>query len=153
MEPSSIVARAREEAEVWFHVNKGEDDAENSELRQQRPYQLWSKPLRGWVKCNIGVSWLNANLNCGVAWIIQDDQGSPLFHGRRSFSLVESRLEAEFLGLFWVAESISNLHQHKVMFEITSRQVKEAILQPKSFPKFRQIISQIKDGLASMIEW
>ncbi|XP_056856691.1 probable F-box protein At1g60180 isoform X2 [Raphanus sativus] len=46
----------------------------------------WQKPCPSFVKCNIGSSWLNANQNCGVAWMVRDHMGQPLVHGRRSYS-------------------------------------------------------------------
>lgn len=103
-EPTAIVVRAREEAEIWSRVNQVEDDEVRLELRQQKSPLLWSRSFRGWVKCNVGSSWINAHLNSGASWILRNEQGNTLFHGRRSFSLVDSSLKADFYGLFWVVE-------------------------------------------------
>lgn len=45
------------------------------------------------------------------------------------------------------------MHLTNIMFEVSSRQVKEAILQPHNYPMFRHIISQIRDLLGTLGDW
>lgn len=147
------MAKAREEADIWIQVNKTEEEAVRAEKRLHFPPVKWLKPIRGWVKCNVGVSWINCQQHCGASWILRDDKASVLFHGRRSYNHVETRLEADFNGLFWAVQNIINLHQKRITLEVTSRQVKEAIIHPHQYPMFRHIISQIRDALDTLEEW
>lgn len=74
-------------------------------------------------------------------------------HGRRSFSKVGTSFESNLLGLRWAVESLSNLHHHKVMMELPSKEVVMAISQPQRYPLFRHIISDVRNFLSTFEDW
>lgn len=113
----------------------------------------WQKPCPSFVKCNIGSSWLNANQNCGVAWMVRDHMGQPLVHGRRSYSKVASTLEADFLSFRWAIECLATIHFDTVVFESPSYIAGKAILHPESFPQYGSLLNSIRRQLQSFTLW
>ena len=69
------------------------------------------------LKCNIGVSWVNGSVNCGVSWITRDTRGKVLMHSRKSYSAVQSLEEAELYAILWVVESMQSLRLDNIIFE------------------------------------
>ncbi|KAF3566692.1 hypothetical protein DY000_02017939 [Brassica cretica] len=78
---------------------------------------LWKTPPPGMLKCNIGVSWVSGSVNCGVSWITRDTRGKVLMHSRRSYSMVQSREEAELYAILWAVESMQTLRLDNIIFE------------------------------------
>ena len=105
------------------------------------------------AKCNIGSSWVDGNQNCGVAWLTRNHAGTALAHNRRSYSHVSSSLEAELLGFYWAAESLSTLKYEKVVFESTSYLAGEAVLKPENFSQWRSLIGAIREKLYPLRLW
>ncbi|KAJ0250444.1 hypothetical protein HA466_0137770 [Hirschfeldia incana] len=107
------------DAEAWraAHVPDKEDVELCSELAS---LSGWQKPCPSFIKCNIGSSWIDVNNNCGVAWLTRDHQGAPLAHSRRSYSGVATSLEAELLGFYWAAESLSTMREKLSLLRLWS---------------------------------
>lgn len=51
------------------------------------------------------------------------------------------------------SRELSNLHQTNITFEVSCRQVKEAILHPQSYHMFWHIVTQIRDILETWRDW
>ena len=113
----------------------------------------WQKPCPSFIKCNVGLSWTDANRNCGVAWLTRNHLGAPLIHSRRSYSMVALQLEAELLSFLWAAESLSTLRHKNVVFESTSYLAGEAVLNPDNFPLFHVLIDAIREKLSRLQLW
>lgn len=113
----------------------------------------WQKPCPSFSKCNIGSSWVDANQNCGVAWLTRNHSGVSLAHSRRSYSGVSTSLEAELLGFYWASESLSTLRYENVVFESTSYLAGEASLNPENFPQWRVLIGAIREKLSQLRLW
>ncbi|XP_009133420.1 putative F-box/LRR-repeat protein At3g18150 [Brassica rapa] len=113
----------------------------------------WRKPCPSFVKCNIGSSWLDANRNCGAAWMVRDHMGQPLVHGRRSYSMVASSVEADLLSFRWAIECLATSHFDAVVFESPSYIAGEAILHPESFPQYGAMLNSIRRQLESFRLW
>ncbi|KAL9278395.1 putative ribonuclease H domain, reverse transcriptase zinc-binding domain-containing protein [Arabidopsis thaliana] len=142
---NSILVKAREDAETWMAANKSDAPATNTSLStSSHTHHTWRSPMLSFGKCNIGCSWIKQEMNCGAAWILRDHSGKPLFHSRRSYSKIASRFEADLLSLLWAVESLSNLRQNKIIFEISSQKVVEAMRYPHRYPLFRHLISDIR---------
>lgn len=69
--------------------------------RRYSALSLWTRPPPGYLKCNIGVSWVNNHDMCGVGWILRDDKGTTILHSRLAFSNVGSQKEAELMAIQW----------------------------------------------------
>lgn len=128
-----------------------------SERRTDRSHakvsHVWRKAPPHIFKCNVSASWINPQQNCGASWLLRDHHGTAMFHSRRYFSRIKSGLESELLGLSWAVEGMTILHQKKVIFECSNRQVREAILHPPNFPMYRPFIGSIRSGLGSLENW
>ncbi|KAJ0248819.1 Ribonuclease H domain-containing protein [Hirschfeldia incana] len=140
------------DAEAWRAANV--PDKEDVELCSElASLSGWQKPCPSFIKCNIGSSWIDANNNCGVAWLTRDHQGAPLAHSRRSYSGVATSLEAELLGFYWAAESLSTMRYGQVVFESSSYLAGEAILQPDNFPQWSDLLGAIREKLSLLRLW
>lgn len=86
---ATIIARAREDAEIWFSVNFSSSSHAMS-TRELTNSTSWKRPEQGTVKCNIGSSWTESSKSCGAAWILRDSNGSMLLHSHRKYSSIMS---------------------------------------------------------------
>ncbi|KAH0869249.1 hypothetical protein HID58_076271 [Brassica napus] len=136
----------------WNAANVG-DKEDIDENTGGSALPCWQKPCPSFIKCNIGSSWIDANRNCGVAWLTRNHCGAPLIHSRCSYSMVASSLEAELFSFLWAAESISTLRHENVVFESTSYLAGEAVLSRDNFPQFRVLIDTIREKLSRLQLW
>lgn len=74
--------------------------------------------------------------NSGAFWLLSDHLGNSLFHNRRA--------DSDLWSLLWAVESVGNLYQKKVIFEISSAQACETFEAPESFSKDLEIVSDIR---------
>lgn len=143
--PRQTAIIAYDEAENWITANSPQVEEE-----QSSDVISWKKPPSGAVKCNVGVSWINAQRKCGVSWILRDSQGQTISHSRRSYSAVTSHQEACLRALFWAVESMKNMRQNNIIFETSAEELREVLLTPGTFPHLSQTINQIialRDGI------
>lgn len=129
----SVLSKARAEAAVWFKLNSAQTDEVQFSENSQGSTMAWSKHPSGYLKCNIGVSWLDCQANCGVAWILHDDKGKPILHSRRAFSNVETKREAELMAMHWAVSDMINTRQQRILFESTCTLARETFLNPSGF--------------------
>lgn len=115
----------------------------------------WVKPPLGFVKCNIGSSWLGSNQISGAAsaWILRDEKGKTLVHSRRSYSYMQSKTESELWSMLWAVESMHFLHKTNVIFEASSEGTREVLTNPTLFPQFSRIIHTIQSYLSEIEMW
>ncbi|XP_013624151.1 PREDICTED: uncharacterized protein LOC106330165 [Brassica oleracea var. oleracea] len=138
--PRQIVTLAFDEAEIWIAANSLQ-----AETEQVSSAKAWSKPPVGAFKCNLGTSWINAQSKCGVSWILRDSQGNIISHSRRSYSAVRSKHEASLRALFWAVESMKNMRQNNIIFEV--------LLFPRPSPNLNWIVAQINALLEHIEFW
>ncbi|KAG5411340.1 hypothetical protein IGI04_007659 [Brassica rapa subsp. trilocularis] len=93
----------------------------------------WQKPPPLFLKCNVGASWDISSLSSGASWIVRDSKGVVLYHSRRAFSCIGSRIQADLTAISWAAEAIRDLKLKRVIFEISSDQAQTALDFPLSF--------------------
>ncbi|KAG2314600.1 hypothetical protein Bca52824_017722 [Brassica carinata] len=77
----------------------------------------------------------------GSAWLARDSHGIPLFHSRRAFAPVDTLVEAELRSLKWAVEALHDLRVKRVIVEISSPTLEEAIFSPHRLPKDVNIIA------------
>ncbi|KAG5377982.1 hypothetical protein IGI04_025824 [Brassica rapa subsp. trilocularis] len=109
----------------------------------------WQKPPLGSVKCNVASSWTSSSQFFGAAWISRDSSGLPLFHSRRAFPLAPSAFEASLYSLGWAVSALLDLRVKRVIFEISSPQTLDALLNPQSYPNAALVISHILRSMHS----
>ncbi|KAF3502360.1 hypothetical protein F2Q69_00040656 [Brassica cretica] len=113
----------------------------------------WSPPPIGYFKCNIGIAWERPNAYSGAAWILRDHNGKTIMHSRRSFSGVQSQMEAELLGFKFAVESMISTHQCGVILESHYQLVREAMLFPQRYVLVHGLVDSIHMMLTDLDGW
>ncbi|KAL0863996.1 hypothetical protein Bca101_043114 [Brassica carinata] len=115
--PFHTATKALEEADEWFDVNFRVPQTQSEKDVPLNCSVMWSLPTPGSLKCNVGISWNREKRLCGASWIIRNHVSKALLQGRRAFSGVCSKLEAELQGLCWAMESLISTHHHNIIVE------------------------------------
>lgn len=98
-----LVAKVREEADFLLVAQKNEKRRCREEHEAVTVVKKsWSAPQIGWLKCNIGVSWIKATKSCGAAWVVPNNTCRVVLHSRRAFSNITSKEEANLV--FWCGQ-------------------------------------------------
>ncbi|KAF3536427.1 hypothetical protein F2Q69_00020995 [Brassica cretica] len=88
----------------------------------------------------------------GGAWVLRDEKGKVILHGRRAFSEIGSFHDAKLQVLVWLVESIISHHQNKVIFALDDGDITQmeerannrgALLIVKGVTKGRQTQSYV----------
>lgn len=95
----------------------------------------------------MATSWINSDSKVGAAWLVRDSQGIPIFHSRSAFASTYTADEAELNSLRWVVEALYDLRVKKVIIEISSSTLWEAIFTPHRLPNLAFEISRIARAL------
>lgn len=151
--PIAVISKAKEDAEAWYGANATSGLEGEGTGTGMAGIGKWHPPPGQFTKCNIGCSWVNPLRNCGVAWILRDTLGNTLFHSRRSYSRVESLIEAELMSLLWAVENLGRLRQKRVIFETSCRPVMEIINTPSQYTFYAGLVAEIHHFLARFEEW
>ncbi|KAL1221244.1 putative ribonuclease H protein [Cardamine amara subsp. amara] len=149
----SLVELAQDEADEWFIANGPVHKTNDLSQRIDPMYHKWRQPTLPFIKCNIGCSWAIANKNSGVAWIARDHWDNTVLHGRRSYSKVNSRLEAELLSLLWATENMSSLRFSHVIFEVSSRMIVDIFGSANFFRGDDTLVQNIQANLQQFAAW
>ncbi|KAH0858550.1 hypothetical protein HID58_086811, partial [Brassica napus] len=113
----------------------------------------WSKHPTGFLKCNVGISWVSRHVNCGVAWILRDNKGKAILHSRHAFSNVESQRDAELIGLQWGVKYMVNTHQRNIIFDSSCALARDTFLNMANYMEHVLITNDIKYMLCSLQDW
>ncbi|KAL0705016.1 hypothetical protein Bca4012_071441 [Brassica carinata] len=152
----TVLSMAIEAAEEWRHANI-RDPSTSSEPPvssfENRSSQSWQPPPSGVLKCNIGVSWNEAQSISGASWLLRDHNGAVLLHSRRAFSGVSSHMEADLLGFHFAVESMRSTHQRNIIFESHYTLAHDALLNPSMFPRLRLVINEVLSFLPCLQTW
>lgn len=151
--PILILSKTLEEASIWLEVNTPAKVVSVTQSSDIRTLPKWSPPPFGGLKCNFGVAWEKPNDYSGAAWILRDHNGTTLLHGRRSFSGVQSQMEAELLGLKFAVESMISTRQSGVILESHYQLVREAMLSPQRHDTVRGLANSIHELLVYLYGW
>ncbi|KAG7552423.1 Reverse transcriptase zinc-binding domain [Arabidopsis thaliana x Arabidopsis arenosa] len=129
------------EGESANHVNLGSVKAK------------WMPPPHDWLKCNIGSSWDRLGSNGGAAWVLRDEHGLVLTHGRRSFASVTSKLDASILCWQWAIESMKSLRIDKIIFASEDTDLIGAVLRPPAWPSYKFQSLLLLHELGNFLDW
>ncbi|WZY69216.1 hypothetical protein YC2023_001456 [Brassica napus] len=136
------IKQALEEACTWHELNKKAVSLENiTGLNEET--KRWDPPLAGYVKCNFHANWRNAALHSGVAFIVRDQRGNVLHHARDAITFSPNRITSELRCLVWVLKSMKDLGYHEVVLASDFRELMEAVLKPKEWPRYRSFLQEI----------
>ncbi|XP_013608296.1 PREDICTED: uncharacterized protein LOC106315069 [Brassica oleracea var. oleracea] len=156
LSPSSIVNKAEEEAESWFNANFPEENMIQYQTLYNHQRIVWQAPPPGMLKCNIGVSWVSGSVNCGVSWITRDTRGKVLMHSRRSYSMVQSREEAELYAILWAIESMQTLRLDNIIFKTSFTHARRCLYRwdgQVCAPESYRILNIINSKLQLISAW
>ncbi|XP_013658983.1 uncharacterized protein LOC106363853 [Brassica napus] len=156
LSPSSIVNKAEEEADSWFSANFPEENLTQNQALDNHQRDVWQAPPPGRLKCNIGVSWVNGSVNCGVSWITRDTKGKVLMHSRRSYSMVQSRDEGELYALLWAVDCMQTLRLDNIIFETSFTHARRCLYHwddQVCAPESYRISNVINSKLQLMSAW
>lgn len=146
-----ILSRAQEKAGLWFHVNypvtQTSDPVNVTTVAPPPPPAIWQKPNLEDLKCNVGFSWINWQSNGGAAWILRNHSGNVLLHSRRAYSKPDSEVQAGLLSLLWATESMVNLHKKRVILEISSPVLRDALSFPDAYQQYDSLFTDLQNNL------
>lgn len=91
VDSSVILTKAIEESRIWFLI-QNKDNSMNSNVPIGRGKQMWSKPPIGFIKCNVGSSWIPTHMHSGGSWIVRDFRGDT--YGTQPSSLHRHSIQA-----------------------------------------------------------
>ncbi|KAF3505868.1 hypothetical protein F2Q69_00008411 [Brassica cretica] len=144
---SSILSLASEEAATWLNLQLIPPESSLVITLIAPQTRKWMKPPMGTVKCNVASSWVDSFQNSGSTWTLRDSSGVPLAHSRRAFAPITSALEAELQTLWWALEALHDIHVKRVIFEVSSDALMEAMFSPTSPSPLSYGISRILRSL------
>lgn len=150
---SSISARAKEEAEVWLNLNTHSSELQPCIRRSHNAPLSWKEPPNGWLKCNVGASWIHRHRNSEAAWILRDHLGRPSHHSRRSLSGCSSIIEIELQVLSWSLHSLKDIRVRRVIIESSFVGARDALIHPENFLLLQPLIFEIPQTLNSFVDW
>lgn len=90
----------------------------------------WTPPPMSWLKCNIGSLWNKNNHEAGATWVLRNDEGTILLHGRRSFISIKSDLDANFESWLWAIDSMKTLGMNQVISGAEANDLIGAVNRP-----------------------
>ncbi|RID41078.1 hypothetical protein BRARA_J01065 [Brassica rapa] len=114
---------------------------------------LWVKPPPGFIKCNVGMAWNSAGPLNGASWVTRDNSGRPIHHSRCAFSQSSCKRESDLKALLWAVEAMDSLKQKKVIFEASSVEVRQTLLEPNGFCRLLPLSQRILTLLHHFEEW
>ena len=136
-----IFSKASNEATMWLNMSLISGDGPSSQMTNLEARSKWQKPPPGITKCNVASSWVDPMLKGGAAWIARSHTGIPLVHSRSALLPMSSSFEAGLCTLLRACTDMHNLHFKKVIFEISSPLVLDAINNPRLFSNVPILLS------------
>ena len=126
----------------------------NQALLGKRAWRILSRPdSLSYIKCNVGTAWNESNIMCGASWITRDAQRVPLHHSRRAFPSPVSKREAALQALLWAIEAMDNMKQRNVIFETSSVEVRDVLLNVSHFPELKYLTDHLPRLLQGLGDW
>ncbi|KAF3551170.1 hypothetical protein DY000_02008979, partial [Brassica cretica] len=144
---SSILSLASEEGATWLNLQLIPPESSLVITLIAPQTRKWMKPPMGTVKCNVASLWVDSFQNSGSTWILRDSSGVPRAHSRWAFAPITSALEAELQTLWWALEALHDIHVKRVIFEVSSDALMEAMFSPTSPSPLSYGISRILRSL------
>ncbi|KAH0891222.1 LOW QUALITY PROTEIN: hypothetical protein HID58_053651, partial [Brassica napus] len=102
--------------------------------------QLLGKVSPCFIKCNVGMAWDSSGPLRGASWVTRDSQCRPLDHSRRV------KLKGYVVGCGRDGQP-DYLKQRKILFEVSSAEVRQSLLDPYSYPELLSLSTKILELL------
>lgn len=151
--PHSILAKALEEAEIWTQAQQPDQATHMALESTNSSVDAWEKPPSEMVKCNVGMAWVDAGPVNGSSWILRDDHGQPLQHSREALTGSSSKMESDLKSLLWAVQAMGDLRYKKILFEASSVEVRQALLNPLRFLELSPLILKKLELLHRFEKW
>lgn len=134
MEPDILVQKALDAANEWQLANWiGNYTSQHVQITTPH----WRPPFKDEVKCNIGFSWSKKLSLSGASWIIKDNGENVILYSRRAYSQIASVFEAKLKSWEWDIESMKSFHMENVTFGASTKEIINALQQPRLWPSIR----------------
>lgn len=143
-----------EEVNHWFLIKALEKSEKAIDLEQKKKLIFgWKPPPPLSFKCDIGYAWSQQKKESGASWVLRNDSGQVLLHGRRSFSGITSRLDASLQSWLWTTESLKTLHYDSIIFVSDNRDIVAAVSDPSAWPSLKFYSQMIRLNLHDFLDW
>ncbi|KAF8089253.1 hypothetical protein N665_0512s0019 [Sinapis alba] len=93
----------------------GEDGM--TEQQMEINQSMWDEPIGVSVRNNVGFLWSKKTKLLRASWILKNVRGEIHLHSRRPFGNIKSFLDAKFMSLIWVFESMISHHVDNIVFK------------------------------------
>lgn len=117
IEPFETINRARADTKEWMESRDETEQGLGTCAAPRHRSTQWTKPGRGWVKCNYDASHHEGPSVSGMGWIIRDSYGTVLECGMGKFQGRSTPEEAECSALIWAIQAAFSLGYRNVVFE------------------------------------
>lgn len=151
--PNSTVVKALEETEIWYKVQQPDHNPIMEKKSTTASLGIWEKPPLGMVKCNVGMAWVDTGTMSGASWIARDCQGRPLHHSRQALIGPSNKRESDLRLLLWAVQAMGDLRHKNILFEASSVEARQALLNPTSFPDLSPLILKKLELLNGFEKW
>ncbi|KAG5390582.1 hypothetical protein IGI04_032123 [Brassica rapa subsp. trilocularis] len=151
--PNSTVVKALEEAEIWYQAQQPDQNTSMEKKSTNASLGIWEKPPSDMVKCNVGMAWVDTGTMSGASWIARDYQGQPLHHSRQALIGSSTKRESDLRSLLWAVQAMGDLRHKNILFEASSVETRQALLNPTSFPDLSPLILKILELLNGFEKW
>lgn len=128
----------------WLESRKAKTDGTPSTTRSSGRAGRWTKPERGWIKCNYDAAHREGNDVSGLGWIIRDSHGTFLHCGWGKFQGRVSPEEAECSALIWAIQATWALGYRTVVFEGDNLNLNNTINKDKVDLRLQHYIREIQ---------
>lgn len=149
---TEAVRKAKKEASVWLNLNGLLQTINQVNSSATAVSEVWVKPPPTVLKCNIGSSWSASSSVSGAAWIIRNSGGRVLYHSRRAFSGVCSKLQASLTSISWAASAVRDLKLQNVIFEFSFVEASVAISSPLDTPSSYYMCYEVLSNVFSVLK-
>ena len=151
--PNSTVVKALEEAEIWYQAQQPDQNTSMEKKSTNASLGIWEKPPSDMVKCNVGMAWVDTGTMSGASWIARDCHGQPLHHSRQALIGSSTKRESDLRSLLWAVQAMGDLRHKNILFETSSVETRQALLNPTSFPDLSPLILKILELLNGFEKW
>ncbi|XP_010451797.1 PREDICTED: uncharacterized protein LOC104733977 [Camelina sativa] len=149
-----LVSKAREDCCQWEEAQDRVVRTDSVGRTSSGSLEVkWCKPITGFVKCNLGISWCSKNSLAGGAWIARDVYGQVLYHARAALPVSASRFVVTLHGILWTLEALAILQIPNLEMALDEASAVEAINNPLTWPRYSLLLSNIHEVLLKFSSW
>ncbi|KAG2304961.1 hypothetical protein Bca52824_033612 [Brassica carinata] len=149
-----LLSKVYDEVNHWFLIKSIEENEKSIDLeRKKKSLFGWKPPPLNWLKCDIGYAWSKSKRESGASWILRNNAGKVLLHGRRSFSDIYNRKDASLESWLWAIESVKSLHYDSIIFVSDDKELIAAVSNPNDWPSLKFYSQKVCLHLHQFLDW